>query len=97
VDQGLAGVAKSLGSQIVRCDQDISVNFFTLQQIQRIDPVPRDLNGVPQRFCSGYLHGGHYSPLSVFGKDKSAPGGFDRLCKQCRADLREHHKATART
>lgn len=91
VQQGMGEVVKSRGSQTLRCDIDQSFNFFTLQQIQRIDPVPRDLNGVPHRLCSN----GHYSPVAAFSKNSARPDGLDNYCKECRHVMYEKARHTA--
>lgn len=92
VNQADGSVIKSLGSQSVRCDLDTSVNFFTLQQIQKVDPVPRDENGEPHRLCSR----GHYSPRRAFNKDRTRRDGLDPYCRQCRHSMQQQAKTTAR-
>lgn len=94
--QGTYLRAKSLGTERIYCDYEQSlINWWGVRQgeQQRLDPVPRDENGVPYLLCSN----GHYSPRRAFNKDRTRASGYDHYCRACREEQRVHNAATAKT
>lgn len=90
VDQGLAGVVKSRGSQTVRCDLDELQSWWDLlPPILELPPRPEDENGVPYVLCGGC---GQYVRRAGFSEDASRPNGLKGWCKTCCA-TRDHVRA----
>lgn len=92
VDQGAAGVVKSKGSQMVRCDPVGLFNWWTSTAPLNFTP-PLDENGVKLRLCSQC---GEWVRRSGFAKDSTRKDGLDSTCKQCRHDNYLKGKASSK-
>lgn len=83
-------MVKSVGSQNVRLDLDMSQNWWDLlPPILDLPPRPVDENGVPYVLCGGC---GQYVRRAGFSKDAGRPNGLKDYCKTCCA-TRDHVRA----
>lgn len=83
VEQGAGYPFKSKGTNFVGRDLDTLFNWFATGRGAHVDPIPRDLDGVPHRLCSN----GHYSPIAAYDKNAAREDGLDNYCKQCRSEI----------